>query len=89
MEKNLSIGTLAAAPGEKVQGLLPIPHTEIEVPVTLINGAGSGKNRPHHQRHPQLRIRRHRGRHPAGRRAGPREPEWKPYSHTPRQCPGL
>lgn len=43
MEKNLSIGTLAAAPGEKVQGLLPIPHTEIEVPVTLINGAGSGK----------------------------------------------
>lgn len=43
MEKNLSIGTLAAAPGEKVQGMLPIPHTEIEVPVTLINGAGGGK----------------------------------------------
>ena len=82
MERNLSIGTLAASPGEKIQGMLPIPHTEIEVPVTLIN-------RPRHQRHPQLRIRRHRGRHPAGRRAGPREPEWKPYSHTPRQCPGL
>ena len=34
MERNLSIGTLAALPGEKVQGMLPIPHTEIEVPVT-------------------------------------------------------
>lgn len=43
MENNLSIGTLTASPGEKIQGMLPIPHTEIEVPVTLVNGTGDGK----------------------------------------------
>ena len=46
MERNLSIGTLAALPGEKVQGMLPIPHTEIEVPVTLITAANTSASRP-------------------------------------------
>lgn len=43
MKKNLSIGSLSAAPGEKVQGLLPIPHTGVRIPVTLINGVNDGK----------------------------------------------
>lgn len=43
MKKNLSIGSLSAAPGEKVQGLLPIPHTGVKIPITLINGVNDGK----------------------------------------------
>lgn len=43
MQKKLSVGMLSAEPGQKVQGMLKIPHTNLEIPITLINGTKPGK----------------------------------------------
>ncbi len=37
-----SAGTASAAPGQKGRGVLPVPGTGLEMPITLINGARSG-----------------------------------------------
>jgi predicted deacylase len=38
----LAVGTLRAPPGAKVTGLLAVPGTPIEMPVTLVNGSAPG-----------------------------------------------
>jgi predicted deacylase len=38
----VTLGPLRAEPGTKVTGLLPVPGTPIEMPVTIVNGAGEG-----------------------------------------------
>ncbi|MBR5930942.1 MAG: succinylglutamate desuccinylase/aspartoacylase family protein, partial [Lachnospiraceae bacterium] len=43
MKKELKIGPLTAAEGEKVSGYLPIVNSEVEIPITLINGRNEGK----------------------------------------------
>ena len=45
MEKTkvLNVGTLSAAPGQKVQDHLEVPGTPVKMPVTLINGEKDGK----------------------------------------------
>ena len=43
MKKELKIGPLTAAEGEKVSGYLPIVNSEAEIPITLINGKKEGK----------------------------------------------
>lgn len=43
MTENLTLGPLTAAPGQKVQGFLPIYDTGMAIPTTLINGVGTGK----------------------------------------------
>jgi predicted deacylase len=42
MAKELCVGSLVAKAGEKVSGLLPVPGTDIEIPVTLISGKEEG-----------------------------------------------
>lgn len=43
MERDLvTVGPLRAAPGTKVTGLLAVPGTPIEMPVTVVNGAAPG-----------------------------------------------
>ncbi len=37
-----SAGTASAAPGQKGRGVLPVPGTGLDMPITLINGARSG-----------------------------------------------
>ena len=39
MKEAFKIGPLSAAEGEKVSGFLPVANTDLEIPVTLINGA--------------------------------------------------
>lgn len=39
----LTVGTLSAAPGEKVQTYLEVPGTPVQMPITLINGEAEGK----------------------------------------------
>lgn len=39
----ISIGHMAARCGEKVKGFYTIPNSNVEIPVTIINGAGEGK----------------------------------------------
>lgn len=43
MQKTLTLGPLSAAPGQKLQAMLPIPNTHLKMPVTLINGNAQGK----------------------------------------------
>ena len=43
MKEAFKIGPLSAAEGEKVSGFLPVANTDLEIPVTLINGAKEGK----------------------------------------------
>lgn len=43
MKEVLKIGPITAQPGEKSSGFLPIVNSELEIPVTLINGAKEGK----------------------------------------------
>ena len=43
MKETLKIGPLSANVGEKVSGFLPIVNSELEIPVTLINGKREGK----------------------------------------------
>jgi predicted deacylase len=38
----LTVGSLRAAPGTKTIGMLPVPGTPIEMPVTLVNGSRPG-----------------------------------------------
>ena len=42
MKQTLSVGALSALPGKKAQGLVPVPGTGFEIPVTIINGADDG-----------------------------------------------
>ncbi len=37
-----SVGTASAAPGQKARGVLPVPGTGLEMPLTLVNGAKPG-----------------------------------------------
>jgi predicted deacylase len=43
MTEVLQVGSLAAQPGEKVQGYLNVVNTDQKMPVTLINGSHAGK----------------------------------------------
>lgn len=43
MKNELKIGPLTAAEGEKVSGYLPIINSEVEIPITLINGKNEGE----------------------------------------------
>jgi len=40
---HLKVGSLIAERGEKVQGTLGIPDSDLKIPVTLLNGKGTGK----------------------------------------------
>ncbi len=41
-DATFAAGTASAAPGQKGRGVLPVPGTGLEMPITLINGARSG-----------------------------------------------
>ena len=41
-KQDLVVGNLKAAPGTKVSGFLPVPGTDVQLPVTLVNGAKEG-----------------------------------------------
>ena len=41
-KKDLVVGGLVAAPGTKVTGFLPVPGTDVQLPITLVNGAKDG-----------------------------------------------
>ena len=43
MKEAFQIGQLKAEQGEKVSGFLPIAGTNLEIPITLINGSQEGK----------------------------------------------
>ena len=43
MKDIFQIGPVQAAEGEKVSGYLPIVNSEVEIPITLINGRKEGK----------------------------------------------
>lgn len=43
MKKTLTVGSLSAAPGQKVQGFLTVQASDLKLPVTLINGSMPGK----------------------------------------------
>ena len=43
MGKLLTVGSLTAREGEKVQGMVEIPGGSIQLPVTLVNGVRPGK----------------------------------------------
>ncbi len=43
MNKTITVGTLQAKAGEKVQGFLSVEGTPVEIPITLINGTQEGK----------------------------------------------
>ena len=43
MKKTLTVGSLSAAPGQKTQGFLTVPASDLRLPVTLINGSMPGK----------------------------------------------
>lgn len=43
MSEELKVGSLCAAPGQKVQAMVAIPGVGVSLPVTLINGAHAGK----------------------------------------------
>ncbi|MCD8014796.1 MAG: M14 family metallopeptidase [Lachnospiraceae bacterium] len=43
MKKDMTYGGLTAAPGEKVQGFVPLGPSGETIPATLINGVGEGK----------------------------------------------
>ncbi len=38
----LSAGTATAAPGQKARGVLPVPGTSLQMPITMVNGARPG-----------------------------------------------
>jgi len=38
----VTVGPLRASPGTKVTGLVPVPGTPIEMPVTIVNGSAAG-----------------------------------------------
>ena len=43
MSKDFKVGQLIAPPGSKVQGTLRVANSDLELPITLINGVTSGK----------------------------------------------
>ncbi len=43
MKQTLTIGPIVASPGEKESGFVPIVNSDVEIPVTVINGAREGK----------------------------------------------
>ena len=43
MPESINVGPFAAGKGQKQSGMLAVPGTNIEIPVTIINGTGDGK----------------------------------------------